>query len=367
MPLRIAILGTRGIPANYGGFETFAQELSWRLAKRGHEVTVYGRRHYVPAGLREYRGVRVLSRPSFRTKHLETLSNSAVCAADSLVRGFDAVLICNAANALLAWVPRLVGSRVILNVDGIERKRRKWGLAGREFYRVSEWLAFHLSNRIVTDAREIQAYYASRFGVDSTFIPYGAPVGPVQTDDTPKRLGLASGNFLLYVSRLEPENNAHRVIGAALRSKVDPRLVVVGDAPYARTYVARLKQQIEGSTVLMPGAIYGTGYFELLANCLLYFHGTEVGGTHPALLEAMGAGCICVVHDTPENREVADACALFCDFHDEAALAEQIRLVVECPERFRELRENAMRRVREAYDWERVTDQYEALFHELVA
>ena len=157
---------------------------------------------------------------------------------------------------------------------------------------------------MVTDARVIQDYYRDEYGARSRFIPYGAPTEPVATTEALARLGVKPGQYLLYVSRLEPENNADLVIEAYRRSGIRFPLVLVGDAPYATRYKESLKQSAVGLNVIMPGAIYGTGYRELLSHNLCYIQATEVGGTHPALLEAMGAGSIVLVNDTPEHREV---------------------------------------------------------------
>jgi glycosyltransferase involved in cell wall biosynthesis len=366
MSLSIAVLGTRGIPANYGGFETFAEELSIRLVRRGHRVTVYGRSHYVASGPGEYRGVRLVRLPAFRSKYLETVSHTALSVLDALWRPFDVVLMCNAANAFACWVPRLRGQKVVLNVDGIERMRRKWSRLGKGYYRLSERLATLFPNRVVTDARTIQAYYLDHHGCRTTFIPYGAPTERTCSREVLDRLGVEPGEYLLYVSRLEPENNAHNVIGAFRRANPGLPLVLVGDAPYGRRYIEELRRLAEGSPVVMPGAIYGVGYRELLSHCRCYLHGTEVGGTHPALLEAMGAGCLVLAHDTPENREVLGNCGFLCRFTELETFSELLRDVVLRSEELTEYRAGARRRVRELYDWERVTDRYEALFHDLV-
>lgn len=365
-PLRIAILGTRGIPANYGGFESFAEELSTRLALHGHEVTVYGRSHFVDPDLRVYRGVNIRVLPCVRHKYFETVSHTLIAAAVAAFSDYDVTLICNAANAFVCPLPRLRGQEVILNVDGMERLRKKWNWLGKAFYRLSEFLATQLPDHVVTDARTIQEYYLREYGYPSRFIPYGAPVERLETWEMLRELNLRPGEYLLYVSRLEPENNAHLVIGAYLASRLLIPLVIVGDAPYSRRYIERLKQMAKGGNILLPGAIYGRGYRELLSHALCYVHATEVGGTHPALIEAMGAGCIVLVNDTPENREVVEGTGLFYRFNDVESLS---RLMAEvCTRRpdYEKFRRQAQDRVRQAYDWDQVVDRYEEFFYELV-
>jgi glycosyltransferase involved in cell wall biosynthesis len=363
---RIAIAGTRGVPANYGGFETFAEELSLRLASRGHEVTVYGRTPFVSPGVTRYRGVRVRVLPCIHHKYLETVSHTAASALVGIFQKYHLVVVCNAVNAPFCALFRLGGAKVVLNVDGIERQRRKWNRLGKAAYRAGELMATLLPNRVVADARVIQQYYRDKYGFESTFISYGALLERTGSCEQLKRLGLQPNSYILYVSRLEPENNAHLVIEAYRRSGVEMPLVVVGDAPYARRYKDSLRRLAEGARVLLPGAIYGTGYRELLGHCRCYVHATEVGGTHPALIEAMGSGCVVIANDTPENREVVGGAGLHYPFNDAASLAGLLKEAATRQDAFEDLRELARKRVRECYDWERIVDQYEEMFRELV-
>jgi len=363
--LNIALLGTRGIPANYGGFETFAEELSTRLADRGHRITVYGRSHFVDPNLSSYRGVDILPLPSVRTKYLETVTHTSLSVLIALFKPHDVVLICNAANAFLCWIPKIGGQKVVLNVDGIERRRQKWSPLGKAYYRMSEFLSTILPDRVVTDARSVQEYYLKEYGFRSPFIPYGASAQKCESREELKTHGLSPGEYILYVSRLEPENNAHLVIRAYIESKIDDPLVMVGDAPYAEEYIRELKRLAEGKNIVFPGAIYGVGYRELLSHCLCYIHATEVGGTHPALIEAMGAGCLVLVNETVENREVVGEAGFFYPFNQVGSLAQSIRRVSSRPQDYGLYREQAQQRVRDRYDWDTVVTQYEAMFHEL--
>lgn len=366
-PLDIAILGTRGVPAGYGGFETFAEELATRLVARGHAVTVFGRPGYVDPQLREFRGVRLRVVSCVRHKYLETVTHTARSVLSTLPRRYDALLICNAANAFLTGIPRLLGTPVVLNVDGIERMRKKWNWAGKLFYLLGERLSTFFPSRIVTDAKTIQDYYRRRFGCRTDFIPYGASTQAATSEEVPRELGLGRGGYLLYVSRLEPENNAHLLLEAYKRARVEIPLALVGSAPYSRRYIDALHEAARGQNVLLPGAIYGAGYRELLTHCRCYFQATEVGGTHPALIEAMGVGALVVAHDTPENREVLHDAGILLDFRDIDALAECIRRVCRGDIGRERLGAAARQRVARHYDWDAVTDQYEALFRELAA
>ncbi len=247
--MRIAILGTRGIPARYGGFETLAEELSAGLAARGHDVTVYTRTRYAEAGLAAWRGAKIRVLPTAPTKYLDTVVHGVLSGVDAAFERFDAVLLCNAINAGSSFLPRLFSSgrtRVVLNVDGLERNRRKWNTLGKLAYRVSESLSTILPDAVVTDARVIQDYYRSRHGCDSTFIPYGGDLPAPEGRSTLERLGLLPEKYVLYVSRLEPENNAEEVVREYREVPGETPLVVVGDAPYGADYIARLKAGADG-------------------------------------------------------------------------------------------------------------------------
>ena len=362
--MRIAILGTRGIPAAYGGFETLAEELAARLVTRGHEVTVYARPGGVAEALPAYRGARVVHLPTLRSKYLDTVVHGVLSGLHAAGSGYDAVLVCNGINALACRLPRLLGAatRVALNVDGLERRRRKWNALGRLAYALSERLSCVLPDAVVTDAAEIEAYYRARYGKRSTFIPYGSDLPAPRGTEVLERLGLRPGRYVLYVSRFEPENNPDAVVRGYRDLTTDLPLVLLGGAPYSDAFIARLRQEASGDPrVLFPGAIYGEGYRQLLAHAAAYVHATEVGGTHPALVEAMGFARPAVVHDTPENREVAGEAALYWDARRPHSLAAPLSGLLEDAAAAAALGQAAGRRARERYRWDDVAAAYEAV------
>lgn len=353
--LRIALVGTRGIPAHYGGFETFAEELSTRLAARGHTVTVYCRERHPQS---EYRGVRLEYLPTIRHKYLDTVVHTFLSTLHLAAHRVDRALYCNGANAVFTLLPRLLGMPVALNVDGIERRRKKWNRLARAWYLASEWLTRFFPSVVVTDARTIQAYYRERYGLGTQFIPYGAEIGKVESTGVLEKLGLEPGRYFLYVSRLEPENHPLEVRQAFERVATAMKLALVGDAPYAHEYIARVRDT-DDPRVVLPGAIYGQGYRELGSQCFAYIHATEVGGTHPALIEAMGRGALALYRNTAENAEVAGDAGI--PFEPEQ-LTAKIASVLSMDEPAREaLRSKALNRARERYSWDAVTDQYERL------
>jgi glycosyltransferase involved in cell wall biosynthesis len=260
--------------------------------------------------------------------------------------------------------PRLLGIPAALNVDGIERKRKKWNRLARAWYLVSEWLSTFCPSVVVTDAEAIRAYYRERYRTDSVFIPYGAEIGKVPGRETLARLGLEAGRYFLYVSRMEPENRPLEVRQAFEKVVTPMKLALVGDAPYAHDYIRQVRDTND-PRVVVPGAIYGEGYRELGSHCFAYIQATEVGGTHPALIEAMGRGALVIYRNTPENDEVARGAGIP---FEPGELPAKMRLALSMTERERdELRRAAIERVRERYSWDAVTDAYERLLQSLIA
>jgi glycosyltransferase involved in cell wall biosynthesis len=361
--MRIAILGTRGIPANYGGFETFAEHLSTRLAARGHDVTVYCRAHYISPRELEFQGVKLKVLPTIRHKYFDTIVHTFLSALHAVPQRYDAALICNAANAPFASILRLTGTPVALNVDGLEHKRKKWNAIARRYYLIAERLATILPTKTVTDARVIQDYYQARYRAESTMIAYGAEVER-RPDPLVRRWRVEPNRYVLYVSRLEPENNAQMVIEAFKRVRTAHKLLIVGDAPYAREYINDLKARARRDRrIVFTGFVFGRDYRALQQNAYCYIHATEVGGTHPALLEAMGFGNCVLTLAAPENIEaIGDAGIAYTDEKD---LADKLQRVLRDGSLVQSYRNRAQARVLEYYDWDYVVDQYERLFAEM--
>lgn len=370
--MRIALIGSRGIPARYGGYETLMEEIAWRLRERGHAVTVYCRSHYTSPAETTFREVRLVVLPTWRTKYFDTPVHTllACCHAAWHRRDFDVALVVNAANALFVPILRLAGIPVALHVDGIEKRRAKWGWPGQLVYALSERLACHVASRLITDAKVIESHYLEKYGCVSSMITYG-----VQTAPAPKpsptgilaQLGLEARRYFLYVSRFEPENNPHRVLEAYAQVPGDTPLVLVGNAPYASALMAELKSRAAADPrVLLPGAIYGEGYRELQGHSLAYIHATEVGGTHPALVEAMGHGACLLVNETPENAEVAADTAWYFSAQDPASLATLCQRVLSEPEAVADHQRRAQQRASQLFSWDKVSADYEQVFAALV-
>jgi glycosyltransferase involved in cell wall biosynthesis len=349
------------VPASYGGFETFAERLSTRLVARGHEVTVYCRSHYVSPLLKEYRGVRLKVLPTIRHKYFDTVAHTFLSALHAMTARYDVALVCNAANAPFIPLVRLACTPVAINVDGLEHKRKKWNWMGRRYYLLCERLAAWFPNAVVTDARVIQQYYMARYKTESTMIAYGADIERRQDREAVSRWGVEPDGYVLYVSRLEPENNAHLVIEAFRKVETTRKLLIVGDAPYAGEYKKELRSLAGGDErVVFTGFVFGEDYRALQQNAYCYIHATEVGGTHPALIEAMGYGNCVLALATPENLEVVGDAAI--PYGDTNELAERLRRVLGEEAHVNSYRQRAQARVQKHYDWEGIVDRYEDLF-----
>ena len=366
--MRIALMGTRGIPANYGGFETFYEHLGPGLAERGHEVTVYVRpraigRHDGP----DYRGVHLVSMPSIPSKHLETITHTLASVLDGITRRYDLVYICGVGNTPVVWVPRLRRARVVLNVDSADWKRKKWGRAAAFYLHASERFAARAANVIVADSQVIQARYRSDYGADARFFPYGANLVDSAGTDALDRFGLRPRGYVLWVGRLEPEARVEELIRAFTSlGQTGHMLVIVGDSPFAGGYRQEL-EALATPDVVFTGYQFGDAYRELGFHAQAYVQTSPTSGTSPALLEQMASGGVVIVRGTPTNLEViGDSGLAYAEDDGIDGLASVLRQVIADPELRDRLRSAARQRVATVYSWNRIIDAYEILFGRLV-
>ncbi|WP_380175217.1 DUF1972 domain-containing protein [Kineococcus sp. DHX-1] len=371
--LRIALLGTRGVPARYGGFETCVEEVGARLAARGHEVVVYGATADGPGpAVREHRGMELVPLPAVHRRSLETISRSALATAHLAggrlrrswpgggeARPVDAAVVFNAANAPFLPLLRACGIPVATHVDGLEWKRAKWGPVGQRYYRWAEAFAVRHSDALIADAQGIADYYRTRFDVDTTLIRYGAPV--VEGGGDPRQLatlGLVPGGYHLVVARFEPENHVDVIVEGYVASRARKPLVVVGSAPYSDAYTARVRALADHRVRLVGGVWDQELLDQLYAGAATYLHGHSVGGTNPSLLRAIGAGTAVDAFDVDFNREVLGAAGTYW------SNAAHVTVAVEAAEadeaRVRD-RGRASRFRAANYDWDEVADGYEDL------
>ena len=360
--MRIAIVGTRGIPNRYGGFERFAEQISSRFADHGHEVTVYCRRAFTRSDDDHDRRVRRVIVPSLHQKHLDTWVSTFFAATHAAFSRYDVVLICNVANAPFCYLPRALGTPVVLNVDGLDRKRSKWNWLGAQVLHFCEWVSSFSSNRLVTDAKTIHDYYANKYGAESTVIGYGSEMPP--GDYTLNGFNLRPDRYVLYVSRLEPENNPELVLRSWQNVRTDWPLVIVGDNAYKPDYLEKLRK-LADDRVVFTGSVYGDGYWALQKHAAIFVFACEIGGVHPALIESMAAQNAVLYLDTPENNETAgDAAVRYAK--DEKDLALKLQLLLEDEAARQQWALRAKQWAQEKFAWEAIARKYEDLFEEVV-
>jgi glycosyltransferase involved in cell wall biosynthesis len=365
--MKVALLGTRGIPASYSGFETCVEQLGQHLVERGHQVTVYCRSHHITYKGTHYRGMRLVKLPTIANKYLDTIVHSFISSLHALMQRYDVALYFIAGNSPITWIPRLVGTKTILNVDGLDWKREKWPPLAKKYIQFAEYLATKLPNTYVTDSRVVQGDYCDRFGDEPPYIPYGSEVEIVPPGETLARFGLEPHRYILFVGRLVPENCAHHLVEAFQGLNADFKCVIVGDAPYAEEYIASLKASAQGDPrIVFTGYVFGKGYHELGSNAYVFIETSGVGGTHPALIEAMAFGNCVVAHNTPENLEtIGDAGFAYDGKVGTDSLRQVLQRLLSEPELVGEYRQRACQRAQTHYTWEAVTDAYERLFYQL--
>jgi glycosyltransferase involved in cell wall biosynthesis len=365
--MKIAMVGTRGIPANYSGFETAVEELSVRLAQRNHEVVVYCRKHMVKVEGDRYRGVKLVKLPTIKKKHLDTITHTFISSMHLLVKErADVALYFIAGNSPCCFIPRLGGIPTAINVDGMDSSRDKWNKYAKIYLRFAERLAPVSASAVIADSRVIQEYYKERFGADSIFIPYGAQMDEVPGTEWLDKYNLEPREYFLFVGRLVPENCAHVLLEAYRGLDTNKKLVIVGDAPYAEGYIEELKK-LANDNVVFTGYVFGEGYRQLSQNAYVFAVPTVVGGTHPVIVEALAAGNCVVVSDHPPNIEtVGDAGVSFSAASGADDLREKLRMLLADSDQVQTYRQKAKERAREYYDWEIITDQYEALCAQLL-
>jgi glycosyltransferase involved in cell wall biosynthesis len=366
--MKIAFLGSRGIPARYSGFETFYEQLAVRLVRRGHDVTVYNRSYFLPDIKGEYKGVKIVSLPSIQTKHLDTLSHCLLSSLHALGKRYDVAYYCIVGNSPLVWIPRMVGTKVLLNVDGEDWRREKWSAFAQWYQRWCEKVATVTANKIVADALVIQRRYREIYQTETVFVPYGANVCRQEARGELDRWGLVSGKYVLYVGRFVPENSIDLLIRAFKGVRSDMKLVIIGDAPHSEEYKKELRDEAAGDPrIIFTGYAFGDAYSQLSSHAYLYVQPSAINGTRPALLDQLGFGNCALVRDTPVNAEVIGDCGpRFANDQPEERLRNKLQELIDDPEEVERFRRRAVSRITDYYNWEWITDFYENLFDSMV-
>ncbi len=368
-PLRIALLGTRGVPTIYGGFERCAEQLGLRLVERGHSVTVYCRRHFVDPHLHEYKGMKLVSAPTVQNKYLDTLAHTFFSSMHAMFQPYDVCLYFIAGNSLVSWIPRLAGKPTVLNVDGLDWKREKWPRPAKLYIQMAERLATSLPTVALTDSRVVQKFYREKYNARIRYITYGSEVEPLGPGPELQKWGLEPRKYILFVGRIVPENHVHHLIEAYrdLADNAGMKLVIMGDASYADDYVKKVHSMATPDTVF-TGYVGGDGYRELVSNAYLFVETSSASGTHPALLEAMSLGNCVVAQDTAENIETMGGAGLtYSGRKAHNGLRATLQELIHKCSIVQEYRGRAHAHVQAHYSWDAVTEEYLALFYKILA
>jgi len=363
--MKIAILGTRGIPASYSGFETAVEQLTARLTARGHSVVVYCRPHVVDRKLSTYKGADLVHLRTVQNKYLDTFVHTLFSAVHAArVTKPDVALFFIAGNSPLCLITRRAAIPAVINVDGLDSDRRKWPGFAKAYLRFAERTAPRWADEAITDSHAVADIFERRYGERIGVVPYGVEDPGHEGTETLQRLGLQPRRYILFVGRLEPENNPHLLVEAFSRisreSAREMKLAIVGGAPYADEYIRQVWRTAD-PRVVFPGYVFGRGYWELQRHAYVFCAPTEVGGTHPVILEALAAGnCVLVNDHRPNAETVGDAGIYFSGGLGVDDLTVQLERLLNDPELVGDYRRRALERARE-YSWDTVTDQYERL------
>lgn len=358
--MRIAILGTHGIPAQYGGFETFAEEVAIRLIKKGIDVTIFCDK-CDSEKLSEYKGVKL------EYMNYTKSANPLLYYFKSIIKAGknnDFILICGSGGSIFLLFQLLPNKvKYVINVDGIEYLRDKWSIFQKIYLRLSEFIAMHKSDYIISDSLNIKRFLLNKYSVDRNKviqIEYGANIVEYAKEEFLSEYRLIPYNYFLVVSRLEPENNVEKIIDGYLKSANSMPLVIIGNLRNTN-YVENLKK-FSSDKIIFPGGIYEREKLEALRfYCKAYLHGHSVGGTNPSLLEALGCGNIVIAHDNLFNREVTENKMFY--FKNSTECASVLKQVCELDtDSVKKLKEYAFTRIKNYYNWDRITEEYYKLF-----
>lgn len=357
--MKIAILGGRGFPSTYGGYETLVRYLARDWVRKGHEVTVYSRERSHGRSIWDSDGVRCIWTPGLDSKSASTLTFGASSHLDAAARNYDAVLVLNIANGFYLPLLRARGIPTVLNTDGLEWERGKWGQAARRVFYTGAQLSARYADVLICDSEAIGEVWKREFGVVPSFIPYGGEVPAGVGAERVAELGLIPRSYALSVARLAPENNVELTLDAWAAMDTACEMVVVGSANYPSPLEARLKDLGRDTPLRWLGHVADQDLLaELWANAGVYIHGHSVGGTNPALVQALGYGAPTLALDTPFNREVIKRDdQLFA--RDPVALARRMQRVMSNETIKLAWSEHGREVVSTRYRWQDVCDAYE--------
>ena len=364
--VKIAIIGIRGIPANYGGFETCAEKTSERFVDH-FDVYVFCRRHNITLNADTYKGVHLVKVPSLKLKSFDTLSHTFLCALYIIFKpSIKIVHIYNAANAI--FIPFLIffGKKVLISVDGLEWKRPKWGRLGKRHYKISEYICSNMAHAVIADSMVIKNYYDNKFNINSVYIPYGADDLEEDSESCLEKFNVKARKYFLFVGRLVPDKGVHNLIKAYNQLETDIDLAIVGDDFSHIEYIEELKRTANDKVKFL-GFVYGKDYATLNKYAFCYVSASLIEGTSPALVNAMGAGNCVLVNGIPENIETLGGTGFHYKENDIDDLVLKMKMLINQPNIIEKTGNDCRERVQKVYNWDKVALQYMTIFNNLLS
>lgn len=368
--MKIAIIGIRGIPVVYSGFETFSQELSTRLVKKGHQVTVYCRSAYVK-NRKSYKGVKLHILPAIRRKNWETFSHSFLSVLHALfLARVDIIYFLGVGNAIFSIFPRILGIKTIVNVDGIDWQRKKWGFVAKQYLRFNQKLATLLPNQTIADSIYMKQYYLKNYGKQLHYIPYGySKFDCHQSDGALKKYGVVKKQYLIWSGRLVPDNNLEELLKSFRKLKYNLKCLIVGDDYYESKYKKQIKKYShKDKRIIFTGFVNRQEYACLLKESLAYVETKRSGGSHPSLIEAMGCSCLIIANDHPATKELLGPSGLYYQRKNAVeSLSQLLKYLTtnNLDKKKRFLKLAAKKRAQQLFRWEKIVHRYQQLFAEI--
>ena len=365
--IKIAIIGTRGYPYVYSGYETFVKELSERLVKRDVRVTVYCHTNLFKERPSKVNNINLIYVRTIERKTLSQFVHTFQAMLHACFKRYDVILVVNSANGPFGLFPKMFRIKTAINVDGLEWLRPKWKGVGAKYFYLASWLSTKLYDKVITDSFEMEKVYLTEFNAPSDVIAYGANIRTSVNPELIKKWELDKNEYYLIVGRLIPDNNADIIIREFGSSNSNKKLVIVGDVPYNDSYASNIKS-LKDPRIVFTGYITDQNALaELYHNCFAYFHGHEYGGTNPTMLKALAYGCAIIALDTVFNKEMLDGGKYGLFFSKvESGLKNLIESVERNPTQLDIFRNNSKQRIVENYTWEKITNQYMELFEKMI-
>ena len=365
--LKISIIGSRGYPYVYSGYETLVKELSERLVIKGHKVTIYCHRSLFKEKPKKLNGIDLIYTPSIESKFLSQIINSFFSTIHACFTSTDVILLVNSSNGPFGILTKLFRKKTCINVDGLEWLRPKWKGLGSIYFKWASKMATLFYDQIINDSDEMRKVYLNLFKKDSKVIAYGANISKLRNSNLITTWDIKKGEYYLVVGRLIPDNNADLIINGFLKSNSKKKLVIVGDVPYKDSYALNLKK-IKDKRLVFTGYVKDQNLLaELYHNCYVYIHGHEFGGTNPTMINAMACSCAILALDTIFNKEMLQKGMFGLFFKKEVfSITKTINYCEKNKLSINKLKLKSMNGITKKYDWDFVTSQYLDVFKSLV-